>query len=272
MLTLKRLAAGAALVLAVAMAPCADATSLGVQPLFVEMTPTQSKTIRVSNSAENDTPVEVLIYRRDIDADGNQVRIPADDDFIVFPPQATIGSGKQQAFRIRPVSPDTDLSSSYYVSFTQIPELLEDTGEGVQLQVIFAFDAAVHIVPSRAKSDAQIKSVALATMSVERDTGETTQGASGAQAPVVETVTIPAVAVEMENAGNKYLYLHHQVYKATLTDEAGETRTVSWTSEEVRNSQDILLVEPSERRRFKLPLPDGTVAKSVSLDVRPRDR
>ena len=66
----------------------AEASSIGVEPLFLEIAPTQSAAIRVRNTSDAAIPVEVLFFKRDVEAQGIQTRIPADDDFIIFPPQA----------------------------------------------------------------------------------------------------------------------------------------------------------------------------------------
>jgi fimbrial chaperone protein len=252
------------------ISPIASATSLGVEPLLLEISPSQSAAIRVRNSADKDMPVEVFVYRRDVNEDGIQVRIPADDDFIIFPPQSAIKAGGRQVFRIRPVTAQPRQSSSYYVSFNQVPEEIENfEGSGATVQVVFSFDAAVHVVPRKAEGNAEIKTADLSTIDIKRETGEITPQPDGSQVPVVETVTVPSVEIDFLNSGNKFLYLHQQRFKAILTDENGKTRDHIWTADEISKAAKVTLVEPAEARKLHLPLPDDVKAKTVEVTVRP---
>ena len=253
-----------------AIVPAASATSLGVEPLLLEISPSQSAAIRVRNSADKDMPVEVFVYRRDVDENGVQVRIPADDDFIIFPPQSAIKAGGRQVFRIRPVTAQPRQSSSYYVSFNQVPEEIENfEGSGATVQVVFSFDAAVHVVPRKAEGKAEIKTAMLGTLDIQRETGDVTPQADGSQVPVLETATVPSVDIDFLNTGNKFLYLHQQRFKAVLTDENGKKRDHIWTADEISKAAKVTLVEPTESRKLHLPLPDDVVAKTVEVTVRP---
>jgi fimbrial chaperone protein len=251
--------------------PEARAASLGVEPLLLEISPNQSAAIRVRNGSDLDIPVEVFVFRRDVDEDGNQIRVPADDDFIIFPPQATIKADKRQVFRVRPVTVDPSKSTSYYISFSQVPESMESfEGGGAKLQVVFAFDAAVHVVPRKAEAKPVIRSAALDTMTITRETGELVAQEDGSQVPITQDVTVPAVTIDMENEGNKFLYLHQQAFTATLTGDDGTSQKVVWDTDEVIKAAKVTLLEPTERRQLKLPLPDGMMAATVDMKVAPR--
>lgn len=249
----------------------AQASSIGVEPLFLEVAPTQSAAIRVRNTSDVAIPVEVLVFKRDVDAQGTQTRIPADDDFIIFPPQASLKASGTQVFRLRPIDGTKTQSQSYFVSFRQVPVPLAPSEEnGARIQVVFSFDAAVHVVPRKAKGAAVLKTAKASTMVVDEATGEVKSLKNGRQVDVMREVTVPAVEIEIENNGNKYLYLHEQEFTATITDTSGETSEHKWINDEVSKHVKVTLVEPNESRTFTLPLPKGVNPSQVNVSVRKR--
>ena len=249
----------------------ASAQSMGVEPLFVEVRPNQSAAVRVRNGAVDSVPVEVLVFRRDVDENGVQTRVPADDDFIIFPPQAVVEAKKTQVFRIRPLLETTDMSQSYYVSFKQIPQSLLGLADGAQLQVVFSFDAAVHVVPRKASSAFELVSTRISEMQIEQPTGEFVTNRFGRQEEVIRTLTVPALELEINNVGNKYLYLNETEFSADVTLADGTTDTMVWVNDRVADHVDVTLVEPTESRRFKLPLPQGATPLTASVSLKPRD-
>ena len=249
----------------------AYASSIGVEPLFLEVAPTQSAAIRVRNTSQEDIPVEVLVFKRDIDANGTQTRIPADDDFIIFPPQASLKAAGTQVFRLRPLDGTKTQSESYFVSFRQVPAPLAPSEEnGARIQVVFSFDAAVHVVPRKAKGNAILKTAKASSMVVEEVTGEVKSLKNGRQVEVTKEVTVPAVEIEIENDGNKYLYLHEQEITATITEASGETSIHKWINDGVSKHVKVTLVEPNEARIFTLPLPKDVNPTQVDVSVRQR--
>ena len=244
----------------------AQASSLGVEPLYLELRPSGSATVRVSNNADGQMPVEVFIWRRDVDEAGNQTRTPADDDFIVFPPQAVVGARSTQAFRLQAVTPKAAESASYYVSFSQVPQdMLPDADVATQIQVVFAFDAAVHVVPPRAKPDLSLDSQSLARMRMEVPTGEFEALPTGQQRPISRMADVAAVDLTVSNSGNRFAYLHQQNIRAKITDTSGKTSDYIWSEDDIANAIKVTLLEPNETRRMRLPLPEGLEPAKVEI-------
>jgi len=246
----------------------AYANSLGVEPLFLEISPTQSAAVRVRNTSEDSVPVEVFVYRRDVDENGKQTRVPADDDFIIFPPQATVKTGATQVFRLRPVKPEAATSTSYYVAFSQVPKAMtpRNSDGSAQVQVVFAFDAAVHVVPRKARGKFDIESTELSSTTIRQATGEKEKDETGQIVDVIKPIDVAAAKVKIVNSGNKYLYLHDQRFVADITDMTGEISTHEWSSDDIAKAVRTTLVEPQEARIFTLPLPAGI--RVATVDVR----
>ena len=260
----------AAVTSAAFMAPSADASSLGVEPLFLQISPTQSAAIRVNNPSDVIQSVEVYIYEREVDARGEQTRIPADDDFIVFPPQAAIKSGSTQVFRIQPVAPDLTKSRSYFVTVRQIPVDFDPAaGEGARVRVVFAFDAAVHVIPDNAKSEVVARDARIGTTSIRRSTGEyRLDEESGEQVEVMEDVTLPAAVVTVENLGNKFEYAQNLDFDLSGTAPDGSSADFpDWSVDEIIKGVRVVLIPPGTAREIALPLPEGFQATNVSAEV-----
>ena len=251
-------------------APPASASSLGVEPLFLQISPTQSAAIRVSNPSDVVQSVEVYIHERQIDGKGAQTRIPADDDFIVFPPQAAIKAGSTQVFRIQPISPDLSKSRSYFVTMRQVPVDYDPAdGDAARLRVVFAFDAAVHVIPDGAESEVVARDARMGTTSIRRSTGEyRLDEDTGEQIEVMEDVTIPAAVVTVENLGNKFEYAQNLDFDLSGTAPDGSSADFpDWSVDEIIKGVRVVLIPPGTTRELALPLPEGFQATNVAADV-----
>jgi fimbrial chaperone protein len=261
--------------ISIAMAPLmpAMAGSLSVEPLFIELVPGASGAVRVRNTSDEPMTVELSVTERSVDAVGKQTRADADDAFILFPPQGIIAPQQVQVFRIQPLTPDPAKSRSYFLTVKQLPVKLDPIeGGGTRLQVVFAFDVAVHAVPRGAKSNMQFISSALDTMQVEKaPPADAPPLAPDAKRPKPEMETIPAIAVTLRNDGSKYLYLQDYEYMAAGVDEAGaKVEIPAWDPNAIIDAAKVSLVQPGAERTFKLPLRDLPKLKSVELRVRQR--
>lgn len=90
--------------LATGAAALAPVSGYSVQPMIYTLTPGGSgATIRLSvaNSREGLLNVEVEPYAVTADDAGKRTFTPAPDDFLIFPPQASIAGDKTQLFQIR---------------------------------------------------------------------------------------------------------------------------------------------------------------------------
>jgi len=223
--------------------------------------------------SDGEIPVEVMVFRRTVDENGKQTKTPADDDFILFPPQAALKPQATQVFRLQPIVDVTDISQSYYVTVRQIPVPMDDIEkkDGVQLQVVFAFDAAVHIVPRKTDGKLQVLNSRLSTMTIEQGTNEFEEKGNGRRLEIMEKVTIPAVELEIKNTGTKYVYLQDHDFSAELSgSQATKDLSPKWSYNEIVKAAGVTLVEPQKNRTFKLPLPEGTRADNVSISVKKR--
>lgn len=126
-----------------------------VTPMSVELAPTgreSSARIEVTNTEERELPMEVRMYRGIISEAGELELEPADERFVVFPPQVVIEPNTQQIFRVQYL-PDEPLSQSeiYYAAISQIPVALDPAVS--MIQVVMRFNVLVNVVPDGATAE-----------------------------------------------------------------------------------------------------------------------
>jgi len=260
---------------------------LAVQPLFLDVAPGQSAAIRARNTSDKPMTLELLAARRHVDRSGNQTRTDADNDFILIPPQAVVPPQGSQVFRLQPL-PNADKDSrSYFVTVKQLPVKLDDIpGGGAQLQIVFAFDVAVHVVPDGSEAHPELVSASPSTMMVDAeqpDKAPADAPASDAKSPAIDAapapaakpapkqVEVPAVDIVLKNSGTKYLYLQNLDFVAKGVDTSGKNVNIpEWDSKAIVNAAGVTLVEPGAEREFKLPLRNVPALRSVQIEIHQR--
>jgi fimbrial chaperone protein len=265
-------AAAVALLAAIAGAPSrANAqSSVGVEPLLLEVQPGASAAMRMRNNGQSPSTVEVRVFERMIDENGLQTRREADDDFIIFPPQAVVPAQSLQVFRVQPINPAEAKSRSYFVSIRQVPVVLPNTGtEGAaQVQLLFAFDSAVHIVPKGATAKPVLVSTSPGKVTLQIATGERRKLEGGGDEPVIAPKEFPAVTMTVRNDGNKFFYLQNMQFKGSWTDTAGVKHDLpAYSVDQIINAAGVTLVPPGSTRRFSLPLPEGAQMASAQIEM-----
>jgi fimbrial chaperone protein len=244
---------------------------LAVEPLFLEVAPGQSAAIRARNTSDKPMTLELDIAQRHVDKAGVQTRTPADDAFILIPPQAVVPPLGSQVFRLQSLPTGGAESKSYFVTVRQLPVKLDESGGAAQLQMVFAFDVAVHIIPPGAQAKPEVVSATLSRTTVAPANG--TAPSSNDQSKTPERVEVPAVEVTLRNAGTKYLYLQDLDFVATGTDSSGAKIDLpGWDQDAVIDAAGVTLVEPGAERTFKLPLREAPALRSVSVEVRQRPK
>ncbi len=123
--------------------------SFQVEPMFQHLSNFGSNAqaeYRVENTGTEPLAIESAAYSREVISDTEENLVPADQDFIIMPPQAIIEPGEYQLFRTRYLgSEKLDESISYRVVFKQLPLKNDADGSGVDL--LFNFATLVFVSP-----------------------------------------------------------------------------------------------------------------------------
>ena len=234
--------------LAAASPPPAHATS--VSPIQLEMMavgPKSRMQVTASNSSQAPMALEAQIQRIELDENGQQTTSKADDEFLIFPPQAMVSPGGTQVFRVEWLGgPDLAKSQTYQLALSQIPVKLPKAQAAVQ--VVMSFGVLINVAP--AKGTPQVKLVG---------TGIDTVGDKKA------TQRRPTITVE--NASN----VHALLQDATIRLSSG-----SWSQTlspgDFAQKVGMGLVQPGKRRKFTLPfdVPASVTTLQASIDYTPK--
>jgi len=222
------------------------ANAMKVRPLVLEMKSVGREarsTLQVVNDGANQLPVEIVIYKLDLDARGRQTRTEGGDNWLIFPPQAMVGAGSSQTFRIQWVGdPEIPESQSFIFSVNQVPVQMPEGQSGVQ--VVFNFAAIVNIAPPRGEP-------ALELVSAEVGTDD-----KGNRRPLL-TLRNPS-------------RVHALANEATISI-SGDGWSTTMTPRELDQKMGLGLVQPGKTRRLLIPVdvPDGVSLINASIDYKP---
>jgi fimbrial chaperone protein len=111
--------------------PLAMAMAYSVQPMVYTMTPQgPGATTRLSvvNSRQGLLNVELEPYSVTADEAGKRTFTPAPDDFLIFPPQASVPGDKTQLFQVRYIGPPALAKGRVYILRVRQTNTIEVTG------------------------------------------------------------------------------------------------------------------------------------------------
>lgn len=206
-----------------------------VSPMRIFLQPSRgqtSATIAVNNIRPEALPIEVKILRRIVNDDGTQTFEPADDQFVVFPPQAQIAASQSQAIRIQYLGAVGAESEAYVVQITEVPVNKLD-GSGIQFT--YNFGVAVYIQPNRPRARLGIESPVIAEGSLR---------------------------FRVNNNGNDFGFINGQ----TLEYRVGDKK-VSIDRETLTTLVENPMIRPGGSRDFVLPVDGLTDGQAVEVKL-----
>jgi fimbrial chaperone protein len=269
-------AARVAGVLAVAMFAFAAvvAEASRVTPMIVEIKPTGRDSVarvELTNDADRDIPYEVEMMSGEISPEGSLSLVSADEQFIVFPPQALIEANTQQVFRIQYVGEDAlDQSQIYYLSIKQIPVAFEE-GQN-QVQVVVNYNVLVNVVPDGTSPLAVVRSASYVERAVPTEE-EADGNAPAADTPgdetADETPMKKGILVDLGNDGNRYFFAGQSDWSITALTATGEPFEQSYTGEEMSRLIGPGVVGPGKNRIFFLPTEKELAKDTLRITVDP---
>ncbi len=143
-----------------------------VQPMIVELSSYGKgslTTYRLQNPSDVSLPVEIEVYKRTFDENQQEVLVPAEDDFIVLPPQIEVPAKGYQVFRAKYLgSPDLKQTHSYRIVFKQLP--LTNANEKSGVKMLFNFATLVFVSPeavvAKQKNDLKCEQIDTCTITI----------------------------------------------------------------------------------------------------------
>lgn len=217
----------------------ATAQAQRVNPMAFELTPSGSDStavLRVENTSQTMMTIELSASRISIDPEGKETREPAEDDFLIFPPQAIIASGKVQNVRVKYIGdPSISQSASYRVKVSQVP--VDITGEQQSaVGLVVNFHTLATVSPKSAKADLSVRSIRT--------------NASGGW------------DLDVENTGDKMARLS----RTTWDIRDGSNKT-SLNAQKVSEMTDKNLVLPGATLTLSIPAIEGMNASTTQIKI-----
>jgi len=218
-----------------------------VKPLVHDLTPFGRKatsTLAISNPSDQPLPVEVTINRRVFDGVAGENLVPADEDFLLFPPTALIPPGGTQAVRLQWLGdPELAVSQSYYAYVAQLP--LSPTEEtGSEVQFVLAFNVAVHVAPEGATAQVRVLDAGLES------------GANG------ETVLRATLA----NDGNMHTYASRMAM--VISSPSG---SITLEPESILSKKLDTFLPPGAAKILRIPIGQGNWSEPITLTLQSRE-
>jgi P pilus assembly chaperone PapD len=222
--------------------------AFNVNPSIVELTSLGKMTrgsIQTVNTTKKPLPIEIKVYRIELNIDGTISKKEVGDNFLVFPPQAMIAPGASQNFRIQWVGePKIKQSQNYLFSVNQIP-VKELATEEKRVQVVFNHGVYVNIRPLSGTSTLEI---------IQAKVGKDDKG-----------VLRPILTIK--NNGN----IHARLADAFLYLSSGDWST-KLSSTDIVNKIGIGLIQANGTRRFMLKnieIPPTLTDLKASIEHKP---
>lgn len=234
------------------IAPAAQAAR--VTPMALELEPQGTRStarIEVSNNEDRELPMEVRMYRGTIGEKGELSLEPADDKFMVFPPQTLIAPNGKQVFRVQYL-PDGPMSQSevFYAAVSQIPVQLP--AQESRIQVVMRFNVLVNVVPEGTTPDPVVTKVSPVSREVELGPDEKAPEDKDVRKTRIEN----GLEVRIENKGTRYFPAGRGSWAIAGTDTVGKAYSAEYSGVQMGEMIGMGIVAPGKARIFFVPTPE----------------
>jgi fimbrial chaperone protein len=226
---------------------------MGIQPSFAFKLLPISRTFapagrnatqsyEIVNDRNERLAVSVSMVQRQMDQNGKESYKPADDDFMIYPPQILLEPNTTQTVRVSWVGdPNPAAELSYRLIAEQVPVNLDKNQSQVAkpvgaVQILIRYLGSVFVKSDIMKSDVVLKTI------------ETLPGATGAK----------QLAITMHNQGNAHVALT----KLALHLKAGGS-VVDLKPDQLKGMANEVLLA-GNTRRFVIPYPAGLPQGAVT--------
>ncbi len=229
----------------------APAIAMRLSPMVVEMESRGSSAvarIEVQNINAGKLAFQTRVFRMEIDKDGVISETPADDQFLVFPPQGALPASGRQVIRLQWVGePELATSQAYYFSVEQLPVAFEPGSTeavGAQVQILYNMRALVVVAPPGAKPDVKAASVKQVVYQPPTPPG-------AAIAPPMQD----GLEITLTNAGRRHAMMSNFAWQLEGTDAKGKWLRVDVAPEELNRAVGTGYVPAKGERTFRIPVP-----------------
>jgi fimbrial chaperone protein len=198
------------------------AWAMRVSPMVAELTTRgagSSARIEVGNVGSASLPFETSIYKLTFADNGDIIETPADEDFLVFPPQGLVPVNGRQMVRLQWIGdPSLEVSEAYYLAVRQLPVAAEPTesesGGAIAVQVLYNMKALIVVAPPGAAPDVKVISAQPTLINAQLGPDEV----EGAEIPE----PLKGVQVVVRNDGKRYALMSGATWTIEGTTTSGQ--------------------------------------------------
>lgn len=260
------------LMILVTLVVCAltgNAWAMRVSPMVSEISTLgagASARIEVQNIASTPLPYETSITRISFNADGTITETPADEDFLVFPPQGIAAPGARQIIRAQWIGdPAAAASMAYYMEIRQLPVDFESKSTDVgsaAVQVVYHMKTLIIVAPPSTESAVQVVSVEAAEIQqpaapVTKQTSiEALTGTPVVPTAAVDTSPVPVVKVRLRNTGQRHAVMSGVNWILEGVDRSGQPLKITLSAGQISGAVGVGYVPPQGGERV-LTVPTG---------------
>lgn len=238
------------------------AFAMRVSPMVSELTTSGAGAVarvEVGNIGASALPFETKITRIDFDEAGNLVETPADEDFIVFPPQGLVPVSGRQVVRVQWIGrPDIPVSQAYYLWVRQLPvetdpKKIEGSDAAVSIDILYTMKSLIVVAPPGAKPDVEVVSLEpmmVAPLAPSVDPSIKTETPAGEKGPESQ----PGLKVVVTNKGDRYALMSGAKWVLTATGVDGKPFERTYGGDEISQTVGVGYLPPAGgKRTFQLP-------------------
>lgn len=219
-----------------------QANAQRVQPMVFEIEPIGAKaatSLRIENTQQNSMTVEIIPTKIIMDEYGRETLTPADDDFLIYPPQTLIEKGKTQVVRVKYIGDPTITSSqAYRVSVKQLPVDLKHSGH-TGVGMVINFNTLVNVVPKDAEP-------AVSIVGISQGENEHWN-------------------LEIKNDGDRFSRLSKTVWQVSDTSDSSKTKRIK--SLDVGKLTERNLVLPNSVLKMSIPAIEGFKPETTEIAI-----
>lgn len=250
----------AALWLAVLGLIPSPAAAMRVSPMVAELSTTgvgSAARIEVGNIGSESLPFETLITELSVGPDGEFVEVPADDSFLIFPPQGLVPVNGRQVVRVQWVGePTLESSRAFYLWVRQLPVSTDvdrpavEDNVAVSVQVLYTMKALIVVAPPGAQPEVEVVSANVVDISppAPEVDASLTGGEEMAPPPMV-----PGVEVVVRNTGKRYALMSGATWVLEGTGLDGQPLALTLTSGDIGAAVGVGYLAPGGTRTFQVP-------------------
>lgn len=225
------------------------ALAFSLSPMSVSLEPqgrNASHSFVVDNNGPEKIAVQISMTHRQVAIDGKELNPEADDDFILYPPQLTLGPNEKRTVRVTwSGSPTPPKELAYRIIAEQLPvdtARPEKKGNAV-IKMLLRYMGAVYVTPKGASPKIEVTKI-------ER----TDSGKTG-----------PRLLIEIENKGTA-----HQIIKAAKLRLSSGQSSVELSGDEIKALIGENLLAGGVRR-YEIPWPSKLQNGALKAELEIKD-